>query len=244
MTSAPSFLDVCGLGRGDVVSIVGAGGKTSLMFRLAEESRKHGFVTCVSTTTKMLIPSREQCDAYNLAGGGFLDEPPQGAGIYVAGRPVTELKMQGLSERDLHKNSQLFDITLLEADGSAQKPLKGWLTSEPVIPSFTTHTIGVVDISVVGKIVDDDLVHRLDCFCNISGAQKGDVISTNHLRNMITHDMGLFFQAQGARTVFINKVESDQALSNAGELTDMLADYRVYAGSIKDNTIVSQKPRN
>ena len=46
--------------NGGVVSLVGAGGKTSLMFKLARELSMAGEPVLTTTTTKILEPSRDQ----------------------------------------------------------------------------------------------------------------------------------------------------------------------------------------
>jgi len=228
-----SFTRAFGLGKGGVVCIVGAGGKTSLLFQLGAEAKSLGLTTLVSTTTKMFIPEPAEYDAMDLTGSGFADEFPMIPGIYVAGRPVSPSKMKGLSDDVLLKNAPHFDLVLLEADGAAKKQLKGWLETEPVIPSYTTHTIGVVDIQTIGKIVSEDLVHRLDCFYILTGAKVGDVVTLDHVSQIITEAKGLFFHASGKQIVYINKVESDEDKENAKMLQGLLPFHEVYVGSVR-----------
>ena len=55
-----SLRDALMLGEGGVISLVGAGGKTSLMFRLAHELEKAGERVLTTTTTKIYEPSADQ----------------------------------------------------------------------------------------------------------------------------------------------------------------------------------------
>jgi len=48
-----ALLHALGLGRGDVVAVVGAGGKTTLVYRLAAEAREAGLRVIVTSTTHM-----------------------------------------------------------------------------------------------------------------------------------------------------------------------------------------------
>ena len=48
------------LGEGGVISLVGAGGKTSLMFRLAHELSLTGDSVLTTTTTKIYVPEPVQ----------------------------------------------------------------------------------------------------------------------------------------------------------------------------------------
>ena len=240
-SSDSSFTSTFGLGKGGVVCIVGAGGKTSLMFKLAAEAKSLGLRTLVSTTTKMFIPEVSQCDGIDLTGAGFTDNIPSNPGIYVAGRPVSSVKMKGLADEILLQNVPQFDLVLLEADGAAGKPLKGWLETEPVIPPYTTHTIGVVDIQTIGKIVSEELVHRLECFCLLTGARTGYIITLDHVSRIITGEKGLFFHALDEQIVYINKVESDKDKENVKILQALLPERNVCAGSVVMKRIYSPK---
>ena len=53
---------------GGVVSLVGGGGKTSLMFKLAHELASAGQTVLTTTTTKILEPSQDQSSCLILAG--------------------------------------------------------------------------------------------------------------------------------------------------------------------------------
>ena len=45
--------DALGVTRGEMVSLIGAGGKTTTLFRLAKELRDQGCKVMVTTTTKI-----------------------------------------------------------------------------------------------------------------------------------------------------------------------------------------------
>ncbi|MBW2491457.1 MAG: putative selenium-dependent hydroxylase accessory protein YqeC, partial [Deltaproteobacteria bacterium] len=53
---------------GSVVSLVGGGGKTSLMFKLARELSMAGDTVLTTTTTKIFEPSRDQAACVILSG--------------------------------------------------------------------------------------------------------------------------------------------------------------------------------
>lgn len=44
--------------RPRIISVVGAGGKTTLIYRLAEELKRKGLRVLITTTTKMYVPKR------------------------------------------------------------------------------------------------------------------------------------------------------------------------------------------
>ena len=48
--------------RGDMAGLIGAGGKTTTMFRLAQELRKEGRKVLLTTTTKIFKPNKPHVD--------------------------------------------------------------------------------------------------------------------------------------------------------------------------------------
>lgn len=214
--------DLLNIKKHDVMSITGAGGKTTLMFTLAEEL-KYYYKVLVTTTTKIYVPqkgynyiskSEDEFQYYNKFNNN---------GIYVYGSGVnSENKLIGLSLERLKEQIPYFHITLIEADGSKKKPIKGWRDNEPVIISDTTKNIGVISIEVIGKEANEQNVHRLEQFLHITGADKGDKINLNHILKLIFHPNGLFKNAKGSRILFINKVESNENTALAKELINII----------------------
>ena len=111
------------------------------------------------------MPDSAQYDRLDLSGTLFSGAAVRDSGIYVGGLPAAVPgKMTGAAMDLLASRRKLFDLVLIEADGAAAKPLKGWNSTEPVIPLFTTKTIGVLDIQTIGRIIDAALVHRAGDF--------------------------------------------------------------------------------
>lgn len=236
--SKQPFLTALGIQQGDVVSLIGAGGKTSLMFRLAEEGRALGLKVLVTTSTRILVPEPAQYDLLDVSGALFSDQEMTEPGIYVGGLPdTTPGKLIGVREDLLSWQRKQFDLLLIEADGAARKPLKGWRSNEPVIPGITTMTIGILDIQTIGRIISDATVHRLDIFSELTGALPGEAVSIGHLLRLIIADEGLFGHAIGRELLFINKVESAQDRCNADILRMQLENLKIVAGSVQQGFI-------
>jgi probable selenium-dependent hydroxylase accessory protein YqeC len=232
-----------GLEKKDVICFVGAGGKTTMMFRLAEELRPSSKVL-VTTTTKIYVPPKDKYDficnnSETLHKYIHMKEN----GIYVLGSGVNEEdKVLGLHEKQLDELAPHFDYILIEADGSKEKQLKGWSEFEPVIYSKTTKIVGIIDIQSLGMLINEDKVHRSKIFCEITGAQQGDTVKLEHLTKLIMHPQGLFKGAQGEKILYINKVEEPEQLVLAKRLAceinlrnDKIFN-RVVTGSLKTNT--------
>lgn len=203
------------LDKGSIVSIVGAGGKTTLMFSLAEELRKN-YKVLVTTTTKIYKPQKNQYDYIaldTLCLSNFKDE--NNTGVYLYGNGFNdEGKLLGVSCDMLNMQASYFDYVLVEADGSRGKSIKGWKEDEPVICCNTHKTIGVLDIQSLEKVINNDNVHRLMEFKEITNSQEGELIREEHIISLVFHPNGLFKNAKGERILFINKVEREVDFKN------------------------------
>lgn len=234
--------DLVGLRKGDIVSIVGAGGKTTLMYSLAEELRC-GSKVLVTTTTKIYMPEKEDYD-FAIIGEGNRNEFDKGDGIYIHGKLVNdENKIIGLSENILEREVPFFDYILIEADGSKKKPIKGWKDNEPVVVNRTTKTIGVISIEVIGQKINEDNVHRVEKFMDITNSKKNELITIEHLTSLIFHHKGLFKDSKGEKILFINKVEGLEATELAYKLLNFIRQKnenyidKVLIGSLKRKEI-------
>lgn len=135
------LLEALQVGRGHVVSLVGGGGKTSLAHRLVREAAASGLRAIFTVTAKILPP----------------DLPPD---MWVAGPPLPDGKLGGLSFPAVADLAARYDLVVVEADGSRGRPLKLPAEHEPVIPPCSTLVVPVAGASVVGKPFTDDWVHR------------------------------------------------------------------------------------
>jgi probable selenium-dependent hydroxylase accessory protein YqeC len=232
------------LKEGSIVSVVGAGGKTTFIFSLAQELRLR-YKVLVTTTTKIYVPQRNQYDFIVVEDDEGLIEKychSERNGIYVFGTLINEeQKLRGLNDTKLMNIYKYFDYVLIEADGSKRKPVKGWNDTEPIISSNTTATIGILDIQVLGKEINEDLVHRIDKFMELTGAHRNQLIGISHLEALIFSEKGLFKNAAGEKTLFINKVESEENFMSAAKLVQKIYGInkgkinRIITGSLKNN---------
>lgn len=210
------------LKKGSMVSIVGAGGKSTLMYTIAEELRKD-FKVLITTTTKIFVPDKNQFDFIEI--GNNIKETlcSSQSGIYVNGSSVNlENKLIGMEPEILEGKLDYYDYILVEADGSKRKAIKGWKDNEPVICKDTTKTIGVLSIEVIGKEVNEENVHRVKKFTTITGALEGDSITKEHILSLIFNSQGLFKNSVGQKILFINKVESVEEIKLAHELVGLI----------------------
>lgn len=207
------------LGKKEIISIVGAGGKTTMLFKFAKELAKEHRVL-VTTTTKIFAPDKEQYDFLCTDKNEFEKyENENKNGIYVFGLGINkDNKIIGLSESEIEILEPYFDYIIIEADGSKQKPLKGWNETEPIIYSKTTKNIGILDIRSIGTKINEENIHRSELFCKIAKAKINENVSLENIENIIIDPNGLFKNSKGEKILYINKVENSQTILLAKQL--------------------------
>jgi probable selenium-dependent hydroxylase accessory protein YqeC len=205
-----------------VISIIGSGGKSSLIKYLAK-SFSHERVL-ISTTTKMLYPKEGEAD-FLWINKTYENEGEIRTGVTIAGDKVLGddvLKLQLPNNPNFLSSMLKFDKVLLEADGSKGLPLKGWADFEPVILPETTMTIGVLPITAIGKPITKDYIHRLPLWLEFTGAKEGSLISEENLKDTITNEKGLWAKAKGDKILYISQVEDGEELKTAKKVVELL----------------------
>ncbi|MDR2444708.1 MAG: putative selenium-dependent hydroxylase accessory protein YqeC [Spirochaetaceae bacterium] len=240
-----------------VVSIIGCGGKTSLLWALATLAR--GKKTLVTTTTHTQRPEQAS-GLYDY----FFDEVASSGikpvdGVWLAGNVnSSDFSISSFSIPALERIIPFFDNVFIEADGSRTKPLKAWAAYEPVITDSTTVSVGILPLWPLGRPVSQEIVHRLQLFTALSGANEDHIIGLEHYLPVIsgrTQDgfdrdsalsgfaHSLFKISGGEKVLFFNQVEDEEQMENARRLAAMLPpDFRaglsaVIAGSVRQDRI-------
>lgn len=130
-----------------IISFVGAGGKTSLMYFLAKMVCDFGKKVIVTTTTHIENPG-EPYYAENL---GILRDKLDNVSVAVTGHRTIGGKLSALSEEELGELESFTDFLLIEADGSKHLPCKVPNEKEPVIYANTDVIIGIMGLDSIGK---------------------------------------------------------------------------------------------
>jgi len=200
----------------ELVSLVGGGGKTTAMFKLAAELKAQGASVLVTTTTAIYQPENINYDTLIIGKQAPLPTP----GITVWGREKTaENKLLGTDPELINElfNHQVFDFILVEADGAKGCPVKAPAAHEPLVPAATTKYIGVIGLSCLGTSTGEGLVHRPEIWCSLTGAQPGEIISEVHLTTLIRDPNGLFKNApaHSQRYLLLNQAQTS-ILEQAG----------------------------
>ena len=212
-----SLIESLDLRPREVVSLVGAGGKTTLMFRLAKELVLAKKKVVTSTTTKILEPSSEETSCLFIHDDEeklkqFVLQHIEGYHhITIARERLEATKLKGISS-DLANvlcNSRKVDMMIIEADGAAGRPVKAPREWEPVIPSDSTLVIGILGVDGVGKELNEENLFQAERISKLTGIPMGRELTCEAMAILMTHPQGIFKGASPSsrRVAFINKVD-------------------------------------
>ena len=204
--------------RPGVTAVIGGGGKTSLLLRLGQElAARHTVLLC--TTTK-IYPFPDLPCARNAK---ELEVLHHRHNLLCGGMPLANGKLAApdVSMADL---AQMFDYVLVEADGSAQRPLKAHAPHEPVIPAEAQQTICVVGASGFGCPIEE-VVHRPERYAALAGVGV-QADATVETQAAVLCAEGLHDQ------IYVNQVETLSELADAKALAALLRSPLV-AGSLQ-----------
>lgn len=239
-----------GLEAREHIALVGGGGKTHLMFALAKELLGAEKRVLTSTTTKIWYREAmgSPCVALIRSDRSWREGLRKGLDeqghAFLAQDLLDSGKVQGISAPladELYQGGSM-DYLILEADGSAQHPVKAPAEHEPVIPRSVTRVVAMMGLEVMGQPLGPQIVFRANLFGELLGLATGDPLTVAVLSRLVLEPHGMFKGAppSGKRLVFLNKLDllpeeqkarelSRSILSEGGGLID-----RVVIGSIKE----------
>ena len=146
-------------GERHVISLVGGGGKSSLMDLLAREFMRRGRAAVRTTTTHILQPAEPEFVPVQDLGLEILRARLAQGQPCTVGTPEVSIgpdgervhKLTALSPLLLAAVIEAADVTIIEADGAKRLPVKAPANHEPVIHPATDIVIAVLGLSALGR---------------------------------------------------------------------------------------------
>lgn len=221
-----------------------------MMFALAGELRVLNRRVITTTTTKIYPPTPEESPRLLLGGPEVFSSIEEdlihyGHITWAAGRSA-ENKLLGSSLPDL---SHLWargwaDYLIVEADGSARRPVKAPNETEPVVPLESTCFISIFGLSALGQPLNSDWAFRPEIINRLTGILPGTPLTAEGLANLATHPLGgLKGWKPGMRaSVFLNQIDSQSDAQSIRHLAESIL--RKGQGQIERVLVGQLKPKN
>lgn len=217
------------LNKREVISLVGAGGKTTVMFALgrAFSASRAGIV--LTTTTKIWSPAPSP--SYKVLLADHLSDirklveqnVPRCSSIVLGCRILENGKLQGIPPEWVGPVWCLESVStiIIEADGAAGRPLKAPRPGEPVWAPQTTVALPIVGVDALGAPLDEENVFRSEIAADILRQPAGIAVTDPMVVRLMAEVLKT--RPEGARVVpLINKVDLPGGLEKGRRLAQTL----------------------
>ena len=197
------------------VAMVGAGGKTSALWRLSDSFEGKVVLT---TSTHLSADQVVRADR-NIYIDSILDlqtinwtELPRVTSI--TGPLVDGNRLHGLT---LNECDQIFESSrqhqfsvIVEADGARMLPLKAPAEHEPAIPPGVDVVIVVAGLTGLGQLLDERAVFRVEEFSTLSGIALGQSITAEGMAKVLCDPRGGLkgIPEEVRRVLLLNQLDS------------------------------------
>lgn len=182
---------------GDIVAIVGAGGKTSTMFALSRALAAAGRRVLTTKSTIIYRPTMAQspgvvevpAERWATELPGLLDERREVTVVTGSAGPD---RWQGVpADRIEHlRDAAGADGVIVEADGARGRLLKAPADHEPAMPETASVVMPVVNLRAVGRTVASEHVHRPELVAALLGIRVDGVIGIEHVPKVLLDESG------------------------------------------------------
>jgi len=228
-----------------LICLVGSGGKTTLMFKLANYLASKEKRVLTTTTTKIRPPNHTQSPFLEC-----VSDPLQWLRNRLQSCPCKHISLAASFDKKNNKllgyhpksidriwEEDFFDWIIVEADGAAQRPLKAPGSREPVLCSKSSHVIALVGLEGIDKRLNTENVFRVKEYADLSGLRPEESINPSAAADVIVSPQGLFkgIPEQAQAIACLNKV--DKCPSTGYRLKQLLLaqGYRTVLGSLNKN---------
>jgi len=243
----------------EIISLVGGGGKTTLLFALADELSMERKGVIVTTTTKIWEPAPSPtfslfCSSqFALVKQWVIEKLGSVPYLVIAREKLSNGKLRGIPPAWVEELDTLPGVSFLmiEADGAAGHSLKAPREDEPVLPAHSSLLVPVVGIDALGCPLDDEHVFRTELAIRLLGLTPGTEVTGEVVARLLAHL--LRDKPPGARVIpFLNKadlpggLEKGRALGQCLLSSQLLGIQRVVLGYAQRSPRVREileKPR-
>ncbi|MFU8867739.1 selenium cofactor biosynthesis protein YqeC [Natronococcus sp.] len=213
--------------RGNVTCVVGAGGKKSTLYALADRLER-----AIVTATVRIPPFKEQVEDV------IVTDRPLEAIESAEAWPIGLVAGREGSDRYLGYDPETVDefvadleaetSVVVKADGARTRWFKAPNDDEPQLPTATDVVVPIASAKVVGERLGEEHVHRPERVAAITDLEPGDRISASDVATAVASDRGGCKDVpDGARVIpLVNMVDTPDLEATAREIAAEIYDRR------------------
>ena len=194
----PLLCDLIDLPVHPLISIVGAGGKTTTMYALASELAQRGSRVITTTTTQIFFPEPGQTDMLIVAA----DTPTllkmisaawqQHRHVTVAGAVIRADKLAGLQPGQPYEllMQSGASAVIVEADGARHRMIKAPAEHEPVIPTHTNIALLMMSAGAINQPLSAEVAHRPERIASVLDMNLGEMLTPTRIACLVASEQG------------------------------------------------------
>lgn len=194
----PRLCELIDLPARPLISIVGAGGKTTTMYSLASELAQRGKHVITTTTTQIFYPEPGETETLILAEETSIllkkiDAAwQQHKHITVTGVPIRADKLGGLQPEQTYELllKSGADAVIVEADGARHLMIKAPADHEPVVPLQTNVALLLMSAGAINQPLSAKIAHRPEQIALVTGVSQGDILTPAVIAKLMTSEQG------------------------------------------------------
>ncbi len=235
------ILDKIEQAKGSCIALLGGGGKTALLHKLADEFVKYYPSVLQTSLTKTAFHPSDKPLILNEINMDKLDSIKLDRNpLFIIGEKISDEKLKGISRTDLESIRHQFDITIFECDGARNRPLKAHTEYDPQVPEFATHAVIIVGADAINTAASDNFVHRPELFCKIWNVKSDFVLDIDFIVNVVSSQKGYLSKVPNGIEIiyFVNKWDNHQ--NNAEDLAKAIFQKTgkpTFYGSVQKNIL-------
>ena len=210
-----------------IISIAGAGGKTTLMFELAKTLPG---IVVTTTTTKVgetQIMSANQQMTFDQFPPG---KPSKIIWVSPSLQPQNG-KINGFSKEAFPPLAEICRAhgwpILLETDGAACRHIKAPAAHEPNIPAQSNVSFTLVGLDTLGCPINPEFVHRPEIFTRLTETKPNNLITIHSIIKLLEHPEGGLknIPPNALRIAYLTHAASDERITAAKSIAQQLQHY-------------------
>ncbi|HBB18119.1 MAG: hypothetical protein A3J94_07410 [Syntrophus sp. RIFOXYC2_FULL_54_9] len=188
-----TLMQAFSIGEKEMISLVGAGGKTASLYALGRELSALRSGVILTTTTKIFEPEPSPffllflSTELNAIKKWVTEHVHRHRCLLLARERLPNGKLEGLAPEWADEIFSMDGVSAIinEADGSAGRPLKAPRDGEPVIPQNTTLLVPLIGIDGLGCPLDEERVFRSAIASHLLNLPMGSTVTEDAIVRLV-----------------------------------------------------------
>ena len=194
-----------------LISIVGAGGKTTTMYILASELARQGKRVITTTTTQIFLPEPHETDTLIISPdmqtllNTLQSSWKRHRRITIARTRDDRGKLLGFPPNRyiLLLEQSAADALIVEADGARHLMIKAPADHEPVIPPETNIALLLMSADAINQPLSGEIAHRPERIAEVTRINQGDLLTPDIIARLMTSERGALKAVPEAAKVYV-----------------------------------------